>query len=245
MKILILGDSHCAYTHRGSWMASLGKLTGAKIHCYGESGCSNWVIYKNFLKYYNPSYDYIFVMLTAEHRTPYVEGDSSLCALQPGAHPLWDKFSQVNTDYATAAKLYMQYFYNKEFLDWTSYNIIKSIENYPLGSNQKIVWVNCLLSPNMYSNISKGILIKNRLLYFSQREMLDMKNIPDYVKLLEFIDDRANHFTFDNQYNLAKFYANILNKDKDNLLTYADLDLANVEWERDPTKLNLSLSLKK
>jgi len=240
MKILILGDSYCAFRdNQKSWMDSLEKLTGAKIHCYGESGCSNWIIYKNFLKYYNPSYDYIFVMLTAEHRTPYVEGDSSLCALQPGAHPLWDKYSQVNRDYAEAAKIYMQYFYNKDLLDWTNYNIIKSIENYPIGSNQKIVWINCLLSQNIYDKISKGIVIKNRLLEFSHREMRDRKNINDVAKLPEFVDDRPNHFTFTNQHNLAKFYTNILKKDKNNMLSTSDLDLTNVEWERDPTKLNL------
>lgn len=238
MKILILGDSHCAVNDKESWMANLQKLTGAKIHCYGEVGCSNYIIYRNFLKYYNPSYDYIFVMLTAESRTPYVDGDSSLCAIQPDAHPAWNNYS--NNDYGLAVKLYMQYFYDKEFLEWTSYNVVKSIENYPYGSNQKIVWINCILSKSIYDTISNGIIIKNRLLEFSQRELIDINKIQKISQLKhDQVDCRPNHFTKANQHNLAKFYANILEKDKNNLLSDTDLDLENVSWVRDPTQLTL------
>ena len=51
MKILVVADSFGADSGKGTWIDQLRQLTGATIDCRGIRGCSNWIIYENFLKY--------------------------------------------------------------------------------------------------------------------------------------------------------------------------------------------------
>ena len=236
MKILVVADSFGADSGKGTWIDQLRQLTGATIDCRGIKGCSNWIIYENFLKYYL-SYDYIFILLSNENRIPYVEGYPNY-----GHYGDTDvENSMLPPDYKIAFLGHLKWFYHMPLQTFISKNIVRELQQYPIGKHQKIIWVNCLMHPDIFDLVTTGLKVKGQLCTYSVQDAKDY--IQDNKELLtailtgEIVDTRTNHFSEENQYELAKFYANILEKDKNNTLTDADLELKNINWVRDPQKL--------
>lgn len=237
MKILVVADSHGADSGKGTWIDQLRQLTGATIDCKGVRGCSNWVIYENFLKYYDLSYDYIFILLSNENRIPYVEG-----------YPIYGHYggtdvenSMLPPDYKIAFLGHLKWFYHMPLQTFISKGIVNELQQYPIEKHQKIIWINALIHPHIYDLVTTGLKVKGHLCMYSAQETIDyIKDNKELIKAIEtgkIVDPRTNHFSEENQYELAKFYANIIEKDKNNTLTDADLELKNIDWVRDPQKL--------
>jgi len=247
MKILILGDSFCGVNDNDSWMQQLKKITGATVDCYGLNGCSNWFIYENFLKYVNASYDYIFIIFTNECRIPHVEGNPEHCHVSNLDSLTTWSFDDQSLNAALVS--YIKWFYHVPLQKFISNNIINSIQQYPLHSHQKIVWLNGLMDPVMFDVVATGIPIKGQLCTYSQREIKDSleNNLALQKKVIKkmnegtFYDPRTNHFSKINQLQLAKFCASIIEKNKNNTLSNTDLNLEMVEWERNPEKLDIGI----
>lgn len=234
MKILVVADSYGADSGKGTWIDQLRQLTGATVDCQGIKGCSNWIIYENFLKYYNLSYDYIFILLSNERRISYVEGYSGYGYYGVTAV----ENSMLPTEQKAAFLEHLKWFYHIPLQTFISKSIVNELQHYPIEKHQTIIWVNCLLQPDIFDTISTGLKVKGSLYMYSVREagdyIKDNKELNKAMETAQIIDPRTNHFSNENQYELAKFYANIIEKDKNNTLADADLDLENIKWIRDP-----------
>jgi len=251
MKILVVADSYGADSGKGTWIDQLRQLTGATIDCRGIGGCSNWIIYENFLKYYDLSYDYIFILLSNEKRISYVEGYPSY-----GHYGVTDvEKSMLPPEYKEAFLGHLKWFYHMPLQNFISKSIANELNHYPIEKHQTIIWVNCLLQPHIFDTITSGLKVKGNLYTYSMREAIDYigdhKELTKAMETAQIKDPRTNHFSDENQYELAKFYANIIEKDKNNTLADADLDLENIQWVLDPKnmvslhKFNLEESIMK
>lgn len=246
-KILLLGDSYASECYENTWPYYLERLANSDITGAAFAGSSNYHILEQFKKFNDETFDYIIVVLTTDKRIPKVEGYPYLSAYLPD-HPHFENFNNFPDGFVEAYKHYMKYFFDEQLLKLVSRAVIKEIQD-NLYPNQKVIWIDGLLKideNNLRRLFEKGILINGTLTYVSFdveiKETFDL----DPMKLMRELghDPRTNHLSDCNQELLARFLANIINKDGENL-TDDEKDLFKVKWINDPEKIYPYLFKKK
>jgi hypothetical protein len=221
-NILVCGDSFCAnYDKKYSWTNILAELLNVNVKSVGIRGCSNYLIYNQFLKFNSDEYDYVIVIKTAESRIPIVNKHPHMCATLDWKKINFDRIKFKN--YEKALEYYYYYYYDLDFVKWTSYNAFRSIENLQL-KNQKIIWINAFESSYVHEKKANNIIVNGYLSYVSTMS-IDNKHITNYHGDHD-INGSANHLSPIDNHNLAIFLKELINDNNGN----NDLNKHNWSW---------------
>ena len=227
MKIAFVGDSYCADTHKGTWLALVLKEYNAEMICKGRGGTALFHAYEDLLGIVDEA-DYIIFCITDAYRVPNRYGipiDTNWLSkiswdfkkllennnTGPDYHNNREQLGSHHEPALKAGELYYKNLISFEFHRVAQKGILMQMDELMLQKKKKCIWFPCF-DESMQEFIPKSGPITNvSLIHLSDTELLHLNLTPESRYKLRGNDIlRLNHFNEENNKNLARIVIDVI-----------------------------------